>query len=86
MGEKDRVRKREFLVHLLDEEFEVLSQKAQEAKMKKSEYIRNVILFGAANRQRTHSTEDAIKICYELNRIGNNINCLRSRKLTEQVS
>jgi len=74
VAEKDRKRRKQFLLHLLYEEYEVLCEKASDAKMTKSEFVRNVILYGAARGKRNFSTEDAVKICYELNRIGNNIN------------
>jgi len=74
MPEKDRVRKRNFRVWLLEEEFDLLTEKAAEAKMTKTRYIRNVILFGAAREKSNFTKEDSDKILYELNRIGNNIN------------
>ena len=74
MANENRNRKNGFFVYMLDEEKQVLEKKAEKANMSKSEYIRNVILFGAARRATKFSTEDTREIIYELNRIGNNIN------------
>jgi len=74
MGEEHRKRERHFKLWLFDEEMEILNEKALAASMSKSEYVRNVILFGAARGKTNFSREDAKKIVYELNRIGNNIN------------
>lgn len=79
MGEESRKRKRYFKVHLLDEELAILDAKADEAEMSKSEYIRNVILFGAAHRRTVFSKEDTKELIYEINRIGNNLNQIAYR-------
>ena len=42
--------------------------------MTKSEYIRNMILFGAAHERTMFSKAGEEVLIYELNRIGNNIN------------
>ena len=79
MGEEHRKRKRKLNVYLLDEEWEILNAKADEAEMLKSEYIRNVILFGAAHKRTLFSKEATKEIIYEINRIGNNLNQIAYR-------
>lgn len=79
MGEEHRRRKRYFKVHLLEEELAILDAKADEAEMSKSEFIRNMILFGAAHERTTFSKADSEALIYELNRIGNNINQIAYR-------
>ncbi|BAL01884.1 hypothetical protein OBV_p-00290 (plasmid) [Oscillibacter valericigenes Sjm18-20] len=74
MEEKNRKRKRKLNVYLLDEELAILEAKADEAELTKSDYIRNMILFGAAHERTVFSKSIGEKIEYELNRIGNNIN------------
>ena len=39
--------------------------------MSKSEFIRNVVLYGGAYPKTAFTREDTIKIIYEINRIGN---------------
>lgn len=70
----NRLRSRMFPLRLLDEEYEVLEIKAQEAGMTKVELLRNLILYGAAHKRTVFSDEEAKAMRYELNRIGNNIN------------
>lgn len=74
MSEESRKRNRCFNVRLLEEELAILDAKADEAQMTKSEYIRNMILFGAAHERANFSKKDTKAMLYELNRIGNNIN------------
>lgn len=70
----NRKRSKRFDVYLLDEEWELLNIKAQEAEMSKAEYIRNMILFGYAKERTVFSKEQERNIRNELNRIGTNIN------------
>lgn len=79
LGEENRKRQRYFKVHLLDEELAILDAKADEADMTKSEYIRNIIMFGAAHERTVFSKKDAEALLYEINRIGNNINQIAYR-------
>lgn len=79
MAEESRKRKRKLNVYLLDKELEILNAKADEANMNKSDYIRNVILFGAAHERTMFSRREAEKLHYEINRIGNNINQIAYR-------
>lgn len=74
MSEKHRKRKNKFQLSLLDEEKELLEKKAFELNMTKTEYIRNLILFGYAGNKRKMDDEQFKKFLYEINRIGNNIN------------
>lgn len=85
MGEESRRRKRYFKVHLLDEELSLLDMKADEASMSKSEFIRNMILFGAAHERTMFSKEDSRALIYELNRIGNNVNQIAVRVNTNRA-
>lgn len=64
---------------LNDTELETLNAKSQELGMSKSEYIRNIIMFGSTREITNFSKEDTRKIIYELNRIGNNINQIAYR-------
>ena len=79
MGEEHRKRQRYFKVHLLDEELAILEAKADEAGLNKSDYIRNMIMFGAAHERTKFTKQTGEKIVYELNRIGNNINQIAFR-------
>ena len=64
---------------MLDEELVLLEIKAEEAGMSKSEYIRNMIMFGYAKERTVFSREQERKIRNELNMIGNNINHIAIR-------
>ncbi|WP_312279733.1 plasmid mobilization protein [Oscillibacter sp.] len=74
MSEEGRMRKKQMIVRLLEEENEVLCMKAEEAQMSKAEYLRNVILYGAAHKTTYFSAENQKKIIMEMSCIGNNIN------------
>lgn len=76
MAEEHRKRTNKFQVYLYDKELEYLTQKAFDANMSKSEFIRKIILYGSAVERTNFTREDARSINYELNRIGNNINQL----------
>lgn len=79
MAEENRKRKRYFKVHLLDEELAILDAKADELEMSKSEYIRNIIVFGTAYKRSIFSKEETKEFIYEINRIGNNLNQIAYR-------
>jgi len=67
-------------VWLLEEEYELLKNKADKSNKNMSEYIRSIILYGASSRSVVkYSKEDSENIRYELNRIGNNINQIAYR-------
>ncbi|MEE3451499.1 MAG: plasmid mobilization relaxosome protein MobC [Acutalibacteraceae bacterium] len=74
-------RKRETQLHifLLDDEATMLEVKSQDAGMSKSEYIRNLIVFGQASETTVFTREETKQIRTELNRIGNNINQITMR-------
>lgn len=79
MGEEHRRRNRKLNVYLLEEELALLNAKADEAEMSKSDYIRNMILYGAAHERTMFTKKDSATLIYELNRIGNNINQIAYR-------
>ena len=76
MGEQHRYRSKQFLLHLFPEEMEILERKAATHEMSKTEYLRDLILFGGVRETKREilSDENFKKLLYELNRIGNNIN------------
>lgn len=69
-----RLRTRGYPLRLLEEEYEIFEIKSHEAGLSKADFLRNMILYGAAHRRTVFSDDYAKKILYELNRIGNNIN------------
>lgn len=69
-----RKRKRMLNVFLTDEELDMLGDKARAVGVSKSEYIRNLIRYGATTRNTNLTTEQARDIVSEMNHIGNNIN------------
>jgi len=74
MGNEHRKRRKSFHLYLLDSEYEILKQKAERVGMTKTEFVRNIIIFGNASRSEKMDMDDLKKWLYELNRIGNNIN------------
>lgn len=76
MAKQNPRNKRQFLIHLLDEEMRILDEKADKYSMSKSCFIRDMILFNAVQRNgyEHFDRETADKLRYEINRIGNNIN------------
>lgn len=70
----NRVRTKQINVYLFEEELQLLETKSKEAGVSKSEYIRNVIIFGSSQRNTNFSEEEAEKLIYEVGKIGNNIN------------
>lgn len=69
-----RQRERRLNLYLFDEEYAILDAKADELQMSKSEYVRNIILFGTAFPKTVFNDEIGQKLIYEINRIGNNLN------------
>lgn len=61
-------------VWISERESELLEQKIAKLGISKSEYIRNCIIFGFPGRKTNFSDEEAERIAYEMNRIGNNVN------------
>lgn len=80
----NRKRNRKLDIFLLEEEFVLLEIKAEEAGMTKSEYIRNMIMFGYAKERTVFSHELERKIRNELNMIGSNINQIAIRVNTNR--
>ena len=74
MSEAGRLRNRKLTIHLFEEELQLLETKSKEAGVSKSEYIRNMIIFGSSQRNTNFSEEEAEKLIYEVGKIGNNIN------------
>jgi len=64
-------RDRTLTFRLLEEEAKILDEKARAANMSKSEFIRNVVLYGGAYPKTAFTREDTSKILYEIDRIGN---------------
>lgn len=85
LSEEKRKRKRKLNVYLLDEELEILNAKADEAEMTKSDYIRNVILFGAAHRMSMFSKETEREIIFNLGKIGTNLNQIAARANSSKI-
>ena len=80
MAEKDRFRTRDIRVKLTEEEYTILDQNCFELDMSKSEFIRQIIVYGRLT-ENVKSVDNATlevvrKMNYEINRIGNNINQL----------
>ena len=80
-----RKRKRKLNVYLLDDEWEILQAKKDEAGMSQSEYIRNMILFGAAHERSIFSKEGERGLIYEINKIGTNLNQIAARANSSRI-
>lgn len=74
MSIPNRQRQRRLSIFLTEEELAVLEAKKDEADLSKSQFIRNMIMFGFAHERTVFSSEDTRALLYELNRIGNNLN------------
>ena len=76
MGEEHRYRKERFGMRLFPEEMRILEKKAAAQGVSKTDYIRDLILFGNVRetKRKILSDENFQKLLYEINRIGNNIN------------
>ena len=73
---KDNGERHAISIRLLEEEMEILEQKAKEAGMTKSEFIRRVIRHGEAHPKTNFSHEDRSHLQHEIDRIGNNLNLI----------
>jgi len=73
---KNRYRNNRFEIRLFDEEVEILENKAKAQGLSKTEYIREIILYSEVKESKRNilSDERFMKLLYEINRIGNNIN------------
>lgn len=76
MNTKKRYRNNRFELRLFDEEVEILEDKAKAQGLSKTEYIREIILYSEVKESKRNILSDAnfMKLLYEINRIGNNIN------------
>ena len=81
----NRKRERKITAYLLDEEYELFEAKKDEAGLTKSDYIRNMIVYGGVYERTVFPKEDSQKLIYEINRIGNNINQVALRANTNGV-
>lgn len=75
MGKKkNRFRDKQVLIRLSEEELKILDSKAKILDKSKSDFVRDIVLFGEAKSKPIWSNENFKKLLYEINRIGNNIN------------
>lgn len=80
MAEKDRVRKKQLHLFLLEEEHKILCDKAKYAGLNVSQFIRKIALEDNVKKLPVDEIKEASKAIndyrLEMNRIGNNINQL----------
>ena len=76
MAEKERFRTRQFKLYLLDEEFDILEDKAKRNKINKSDFLRSCIVLGGVlgDSRKNYTDEQVAVLRKEINHIGNNIN------------
>jgi hypothetical protein len=81
MAEKHRIRGKQIHVKLLEEEMEMLIEKAEKSGLSKSEYVRMLIAYGGirGDGKTNYTREDAKKLRYEITSIGNNVNQIAYR-------
>lgn len=72
---ENRMRTKGFQLRLLEEEKELLRQKAHELNVSQTQYLRDLIVFGSEYNQFDQKRQDIMKQWIEeLNKIGNSIN------------
>lgn len=76
MNTSDTMQQFTVTVRLLKEEMEILKQKASEANLSKSAFVRNAIRYGGAYPKTNFSTADRKALQRELDRMGNNLNTI----------
>lgn len=76
MNTSDTMQQFTITVRLLNEEMEILTQKASEANLSKSAFVRNAIRHGGAYPKTNFSTADRKALQRELDRMGNNLNTI----------
>ena len=81
----NRKRNRPLSIYLLDEEYEILEAKKDEANLTKSDFIRNLILFGAAHERTVFSRDAERALIRELNKIGTNLNQIAVRANSNKI-
>lgn len=74
MRTENRPTSRIVCIRLLQEEAEILEAKAKKAKMSKARFLKNIIRYGSVYEKKNFLSEDAHKLQYEIDRIGNNMN------------
>ena len=81
MAEKERFRTRQFKLWLLDEEFDILEDKAKMNKINKSDFLRSCIVLGGVlgDNRKNYTDEQVAVLRKEINHIGNNINQITYR-------
>jgi len=81
MAEHHRIRDRHFKIKLLNDEFEMLEQKAKASRLSKTEYVRMLIAYGGVkgSTKTNYTKEDAKNLRRELSAIGNNVNQIAYR-------
>ncbi|MCL2367281.1 MAG: MobC family plasmid mobilization relaxosome protein [Oscillospiraceae bacterium] len=81
MDKADRFRKKRINIYLLDEEFDILTDKAKMYKITKSDYLRSCIVLGGilGDNRKNYTDEQVAVLRSELTKIGNNINQITYR-------
>ena len=76
MSEEHRFRVKRFGIRLFEEEEKILEAKAEAQGLSKTDYVREIILYGdvKVTKKNILSDDNFKRLLYELNRIGNNIN------------
>lgn len=76
MAEKkaNRFRDKQLIVRLSKQEYDILQVKAEIADKSKSDFVRDIALYGEIKSKPIWYNVDFKKLLYEINRIGNNLN------------
>lgn len=74
MEKSNRIRKHSFSMRVDNQLYLMLDAKKEKAGMKKSDYIRNIILFATTEERTRYSSSLAEEMSQELNLIGNAVN------------
>ena len=74
MAEDHRKKKTGFFIHLSDGELKMLKTKSEKAHMTRTEYTRKILFTGEVQEKKNFSRDDADRLQFELNRIGNAVN------------
>lgn len=89
MKDRNRLRDKQLRVWISDDEESIINDKCKISNMNKSDYIRNIIVYGEIKKI---DSEAIVKVSnvinqnnFELNKIGNNINQI-AKKVNEQNS
>ena len=77
--EKNRERKKQFLLRLAPDEYDILVAKAASYNVKISDYLRMLILTGSMKEKSKLSDEQFDRFISELNHLGVNINQITRR-------